>query len=65
MAINETIDKELKKKVFFGSAIDTLADPYRTSRWRMLISTEIFHAFGMGLQNHDQFDIQDGESYFA
>lgn len=65
MAINQTIDDELKKKVFYGSAIDTLADPYRTSRWRMLISTEIFHAFGMGLQNHDQFDIQDGESYFA
>ena len=65
MGINQTIDDELKKKVFFGAAIDTLADPYRTSRWRMLISTEIFHAFGMGLQNHDQFDIQDGEASFA
>ena len=65
MASNNTIGDEGKKKLFFGSAVDSLADPFRTTRWRMLISTSIFNAFGMDLQNHDQFNVQDGESEFA
>lgn len=65
MAVNDTIGNELKKKVFFGAAIDHLADPYRTTRWRMLFSTKIFDALGMDLTNHYQFNHQDGEIDFA
>lgn len=65
MGVNETISFDNKKKLFFGSAIDHLADPFRTTRWRMLFSTSIFDALGMDLTNHYQFDHQDGEADFA
>lgn len=65
MAVNDTVGPEGKKKLFFGAAIDHLADPFRTTRWRMLFSTGIFNALGMDLTNHYQFDHQDGEADFA
>jgi len=53
-------------KLFFLSAIDNLRDPVRTTRWRVLIPSEVFAASGIQVTNGDQFtNNEDGTDNFA
>lgn len=53
-------------KLFFLSAIDNLRDPVRTTRWRVLIPSEVFAASGIQVTNGDQFtNGEDGTDNFA
>ena len=53
-------------KLFFLSAIDSLRDPVRTTRWRVLIPSEVFAASGIQVTNGDQFtNGEDGTDNFA
>lgn len=53
-------------KLFFLSATDGLRDPVRTTRWRVLIPSEVFTASGIQVTNGDQFtNGEDGTNNFA
>lgn len=53
-------------KLFFLSQIDNLRDPVRTTRWRVLIPSDVFAASGIQVTNGDQFtNGEDGTDNFA
>ena len=53
-------------KLFFISQIDTLRDPVRNTRWRVLIDSKVFAASGISVTNGDQFSAgEDGTDNFA
>lgn len=50
---------------FFVNKLDTLRDPVRNTRWRLLIPNTIFGAVGQKTTNGNSFDEDGGEDEFA
>ena len=63
--IYNTLSEEQKKVAFWGGAIDHLADPWRTTRARLVIPTSIFGLVGVEPSNGDSFANSGGEHEFA
>lgn len=59
------LSDEQKKKVFWAGAIDHLPDPVRSTRWRMIIPTDIFKLVGVDCTNGEHFGNEGGEDEFA
>lgn len=53
------------KSDFFLGAIDGLRDPFKTTRWRVLIPPAVFAATGVNPTNGDPFGTIAGEDNFA
>jgi hypothetical protein len=51
--------------LYFLSAIDTLRDPVRNTRWRVLVPGEIWAATGLKPTNGNSFEGEDGMDNFA
>jgi hypothetical protein len=57
---------DTKTKLFFLSGIDNLRDPARSTRWRLLIPSEIFAATGISPTNGLDFGVgEEGTDDFA
>lgn len=54
-----------KKTDFFLGAIDGLRDPFKTTKWRVLLPPEVFRASGLSPTNGDTFGSIAGEDNFA
>lgn len=61
----DTLGNSLKSSVFWAGAIDHLADPVRTTRWRLVIPTSIFNLVGVECSNGDHFRNEGGDNEFA
>jgi hypothetical protein len=59
------LSEEQKKKVFYASAIDHLVDPQRSTRWRLVIPTDIFRLVGVNCTNGVHFGTEGGSDEFA
>lgn len=59
------LSEEQKKKVFYASAIDHLVDPQRSTRWRLVIPTDIFGLVGVNCTNGVHFGTEGGSDEFA
>ena len=59
------LSEEQKKKVFYASAIDHLVDPQRTTRWRLIVPSDIFRLVGVNCTNGVHFGTEGGDDEFA
>ena len=59
------LSEEQKKKVFYASAIDHLPDPQRTTRWRLIVPSDIFRLVGVNCTNGVHFGKEGGSDEFA
>lgn len=59
------LSEDQKKKVFWAGAIDHLVDPVRSTRWRMIIPTDIFRLVGVKCTNGVHFGTEGGEDEYA
>lgn len=59
------LSEEQKKKVFYASAIDHLVDPQRSTRWRLVIPSDIFRLVGVNCTNGVHFGTEGGDDEFA
>lgn len=59
------LSEEQKKKVFYASAIDHLVDPQRSTRWRLVIPSDIFKLVGVKCTNGVHFGTEGGDDEFA
>lgn len=56
MADNSTLSDEQRQQLFFASAIDNLVDPFRTTRWRFKIPSDILKMVGITTTNGQDFN---------
>jgi hypothetical protein len=59
------LSEEQKKKVFYASAIDHLVDPQRSTRWRLIVPSDIFRLVGVNCTNGVHFGKEGGDDEFA
>ena len=59
------LSEEQKKKVFYASAIDHLVDPQRSTRWRLIVPSDIFRLVGVNCTNGVHFGTEGGDDEFA
>lgn len=59
------LSEDQKKKVFYASAIDHLVDPQRSTRWRLIIPSDIFRLVGVNCTNGVHFGTEGGSDEFA
>lgn len=59
------LTEDQKKKVFYASAIDHLVDPVRSTRWRMIVPTDLFQLVGVNCTNGVHFGKEGGSDEFA
>lgn len=59
------LSEEQRKKVFYASAIDHLVDPQRSTRWRLIIPTDLFRLVGVNCTNGVHFGTEGGDDEFA
>lgn len=58
---NNTLSESQRQRLFFASAIDNLADPYRTTRWRFVIPSEITKMASINTTNGQDFKTNTDE----
>ncbi|MCQ2123277.1 MAG: hypothetical protein MJZ25_03750 [Fibrobacter sp.] len=56
---------QFSRKTFWAGQIDNLPDPVRSTRWRMIIPTDIFKLIGVETTNGDSFGIDGGDDDFT
>ena len=50
---------------FFLNQLDSMPDPFRTTRWKFYIGADIFNATGINPTNADSFGTVSGQDEFS